>query len=90
MEEQRIIILNKYEYGLMINALNEFRTKLIKEKKSTELVNELLLRLLSLLMNMIIILLYLWWFLYLLFFIITTTKIILIINFINLMINCIN
>lgn len=47
MEEQRIIILNKYEYGLMINALNEFRTKLIKEKKSTELVNELLLRLLN-------------------------------------------
>lgn len=45
MEEQRIIILNKYEYGLMINALNEFRTKLIKENKSTELVNELLLRL---------------------------------------------
>ena len=47
MEEQRIIILNKYEYGLMINALNEFRTKLIKEKKSTELVKELLLRLLN-------------------------------------------
>jgi len=47
LEEQRIIILNKYEYGLMINALNEFRTKLIKEKKSTELVNELLLRLLN-------------------------------------------
>lgn len=47
MEEQRIIILNKYEYGLMINALNEFRTKLIKENKSTELVNELLLRLLN-------------------------------------------
>lgn len=47
MEEQRIIILNKYEYGLMINALNEFRSKLIKENKSTELVNELLLRLLN-------------------------------------------
>lgn len=47
MEEQRIIILNKYEYGLMINALNEFRTKLIKENKSTEVVNELLLRLLN-------------------------------------------
>ena len=47
MEEKRVVILNKYEYGLMINALNEFRTKLIKEKKSTELVNELLLRLLN-------------------------------------------
>ncbi|MEI3401830.1 MAG: hypothetical protein V8R51_05750 [Clostridia bacterium] len=45
MEKQRIIILNKYEYGLMINALNEFHTKLHKkEKKSTELVNKLFLR----------------------------------------------
>lgn len=47
MEEQRVIILNKYDYGIIINALNEFRTKLIKENKSTEIVNELLLRLLN-------------------------------------------
>lgn len=47
MEEQRIILLNQYEYGIVINALNEFRTKLIKENKSTEVVNELLLRLLN-------------------------------------------
>ncbi len=47
MEEQRIIIFNKYEYGLIINALNEFRTKLIQENKSTEVVNELLIKLLN-------------------------------------------
>ena len=47
MEEQRIVALNKYEYGLIINSLNELRTKLIRENKSTEFVNELLLRLLN-------------------------------------------
>ena len=47
MEEQRVVKLNKYEYGLIINSLNEIRTKLIRENKSTELVNELLLRLLN-------------------------------------------
>ncbi len=47
MEEKRVVILNKYEYGLIINALNELRTKLIRENKSTEIVNELLLRLLN-------------------------------------------
>jgi len=47
LEEKRVVILNKYEYGLIINALNELRTKLIRENKSTEIVNELLLRLLN-------------------------------------------
>lgn len=47
MEEQRVVILNKYEYGMIINSLNELRTKLIIENKSTEFVNELLLRLLN-------------------------------------------
>ena len=47
MEEKRVVILNKYEYGLIINELNELRTKLIRENKSTEIVNELLLRLLN-------------------------------------------
>lgn len=47
MEEQRVIVLDKYEFGLIINALNEFRSKLIRENKSTEVVNELLLKLLN-------------------------------------------
>ena len=40
-------MLNKYAYGMIINSLNELRTKLIRENKSTEFVNELLLRLLN-------------------------------------------
>jgi hypothetical protein len=47
LEEQRVVMLNKYEYGMIINSLNELRTKLIRENKSTEFVNELLLRLLN-------------------------------------------
>ena len=47
MEEQRVIKLDKYDYGIIINALNEFRTKLIRENKSTEVVNDLLLKLLT-------------------------------------------
>lgn len=47
MEEQRVVMLNKYEYGMIIKSLNELRTKLIRENKSTEFVNELLLRLLN-------------------------------------------
>ena len=47
MEEPRVVMLNKYEYGMIINSLNELRTKLIRENKSTEFVNELLLRLLN-------------------------------------------
>lgn len=47
MEEQRVVKLNKYEYGIIINSLNELRTKLIRENKSTEFINELLLKLLN-------------------------------------------
>jgi hypothetical protein len=47
LEEQRVVILNKYDYGIIINALYELRSKLIKENKSTEIVNELLIRMLD-------------------------------------------
>lgn len=47
MQEQRVIKVDKYDYGIIINALNEFRTKLIRENKSTEVVNGLLLKLLN-------------------------------------------
>ncbi len=45
--EERVATLNKYEYGLIINALYEFRKKLIRENKSTEFVNELILKMLN-------------------------------------------
>ena len=44
MEEQIILVLNKYEFGLIVN---ELRTDLQKENKDREPVNELLLRLLN-------------------------------------------
>lgn len=43
MEETRIIKLDKYDYKLIINALNEFRNLKIKEDIDTEIIDELLL-----------------------------------------------
>ena len=43
-EEIKVLELDKYEYGILINALNELRNKLIKECRDTEYVDEILLR----------------------------------------------
>lgn len=43
-EEIKVLELDKYELGILINALNEFRNKMIKEGKDTEFVDEVLLR----------------------------------------------
>ncbi len=43
----KIIEVNKIEYGILINALNEFRNKLIREEQDTELVDEFLLKVLD-------------------------------------------
>ena len=43
-EEIQVLELDKYELGILINALNEFRNKMIKEGKDTEYVDEFLLR----------------------------------------------
>ena len=43
-EEIKVLEFDKYELGILINALNEFRNKLIKEEKDTEYVDEVLLR----------------------------------------------
>jgi len=42
-----VLELEKYEKGIMINALNNFRNKLIKEDIDTETVDTLLLKLLD-------------------------------------------
>ena len=46
-EEIKVIQLDKYDSGIIINALNEFRNKLIREHKDTEYVNELLLKIIN-------------------------------------------
>lgn len=43
-EEKRILTLDKYEHGVVINALNEMRNDLIGEERSTDLVDEVLLK----------------------------------------------
>ncbi len=43
----KILELDKYEIGLIINALNEFRNKLISEHSETDFVDEVLLKVLD-------------------------------------------
>lgn len=43
-EEERILTLDNYEYGVVVNALNDFRNDLIKGEKATDAVDELLLK----------------------------------------------
>lgn len=40
----KILELDKYELGIIINALNEMRNKLISEQKETDFVDEILLK----------------------------------------------
>lgn len=42
--EQRVLTLDRYEHGVVVNALNEMRNDLIEEDKSTDLVDEVLLK----------------------------------------------
>ena len=43
-EEIKVLELDKYELGILINDLNVVRNKMIKEGKDTEYVDEVLLR----------------------------------------------
>ena len=43
-EERRVITLDNYEHGVVINALNELRNGLIREEHPTDVVDELLLK----------------------------------------------
>lgn len=43
-QERRILALDRYEHGVVINALNEMRNDLIGEDKPTDAVDEVLLK----------------------------------------------
>ncbi len=43
----KILELDKYELGIIINALNELRNKLIQEQRETDAVDEVLLKVLD-------------------------------------------
>ncbi len=47
MEEKRIFVINRYDYNFLLNVLNEYRHQLLRQGKSTELVNEMLLKLIN-------------------------------------------
>lgn len=47
MKDVKVLELDKYEYGIIINALNEFRNKLLEEEKDSEAVDEVLLKVLD-------------------------------------------
>lgn len=47
MEEMRTINIDKYDYRLMLNALNEFRNLKLQENVDTEIIDKLMEKLLN-------------------------------------------
>lgn len=47
MKEVKVLELDKYEFGIIINALNEFRNRLIDMSEDTTYVDEVLLKILD-------------------------------------------
>ena len=43
-EEKRVLTLDKYEHGVVVIALNEMRNDLLEEQRSTDIVDEVLLK----------------------------------------------
>ena len=43
-EEKRVLTLDKYEHGVVVNALNEMRNDVLEEQRSTDIVDEVLLK----------------------------------------------
>ena len=43
-EAKRVLTLDKYEHGVVVNALNEMRNDLLEEQRSTDIVDEVLLK----------------------------------------------
>jgi hypothetical protein len=43
-EEIRILMLDKYERGVVIHALNDMRNNLMEEQRSTDGIDEVLLK----------------------------------------------
>lgn len=43
-EVKRMITLDHVEYGVLVNALNQMRNSLIRQKRSTDAVDDLLLK----------------------------------------------
>ena len=44
MEQKKILVLDDYEQGIIINALNDMRNDLKAEDKSTDAVDDLIIK----------------------------------------------
>ena len=42
--EKRVLTLDRYEHGVVINAINEMRNDLLEEERPTDIVDEVLLK----------------------------------------------
>ena len=42
--EKRVLTLDRYEHGVVINALNEMRNDLLEEDRPTDILDEVLLK----------------------------------------------
>lgn len=42
--EKRVLTLDRYEHDVVINALNEMRNDLLEEERPTDIVDEVLLK----------------------------------------------
>lgn len=47
MEEVRVLKMDEYDYKLLVNALNEFRTQMLNKNIDIEIIDELLMKLLD-------------------------------------------
>ena len=43
-EERRVLSLDQYQHGVIVNALNDKRNDLNKQKRPTDIVDEVLLK----------------------------------------------
>lgn len=43
-EDKRVLTVDQYEYGILIHALNDMRTGLIQEERTTDAVDDLLMK----------------------------------------------
>lgn len=42
--EKRVLTLDRYEHGVVINAFNEMRNDLLEEERPTDILDEVLLK----------------------------------------------
>ena len=47
MDEKRVIEVDEYQHGLIINSLNDKRNELVEQGKDTEFVDETLLEIID-------------------------------------------